>query len=123
MTPRKKVLLVDDSSTSRMLEQMILRGENYQIICAKDGLEGVEVALREQPDLILMDAVMPRLDGYDAVARIRQAGRTTPIIMVTTRSEAFNVERGYASGCSEYVVKPVDAVELLAKVKSALGAA
>jgi CheY-like chemotaxis protein len=120
---RKKILLVDDSSTVLLMERMILSKSQYDVVTAKDGQEGVEKALAERPDLILMDVVMPRMDGYEACRRIRQQEDTKaiPVIMVTTRGELQSVETGYASGCTDYVTKPINGLELLAKVKSCLG--
>jgi len=120
---RKKILLVDDSRTSLFMEQMILQQGPYRLITANDGKEGVERALAERPDLIVMDVVMPRMNGFEALRALRAQPETreTPVILVTTRGEPANVEEGYAAGCSEYVTKPIDAEELLAKVKASLG--
>lgn len=120
---QKKILLVDDSPTILMMEQMILSKGPYELIVAKDGAEGVEKALAEAPDLILMDVVMPKLGGFDAVKRLREqeATRETPIIMITTRSEAQNVETGFASGCNDYITKPINGLELMSKVRNFLG--
>jgi DNA-binding response OmpR family regulator len=121
--PRKKVLVVDDSGTARMLEQAALSRGPYDVITAKDGAEGVAKATAEKPDLILMDVMMPNMGGFDAVRAIRanEAIKGTPVIMVTTRGEPQNVEQGFAAGATDYVTKPVDAVELLAKVRNILG--
>jgi CheY-like chemotaxis protein len=121
---RKKVLLVDDSRTSIFMEEMILRKGPYEILVAADGREGVEKALAERPDLILMDMVMPRLNGLDAVRELRAKPETKniPIIMVTTRGEGDNVEKGFESGVNDYVTKPIDGVLLLAKIRDYLGA-
>jgi DNA-binding response OmpR family regulator len=120
---RKKILLVDDAKTSLMMEQMILSRGAYEFITAKDGQEAVEMAAAEHPDLILMDIVMPKLDGLQACKQIREQDETSeiPIIMVTTRGEAANVEKGFENGCSDYVSKPINANELLSKVKKHLG--
>jgi DNA-binding response OmpR family regulator len=120
---KKKILLVDDSPTVLLLERMILSKDGYEIVTAKDGLEGVEKAQAERPDLILMDVVMPRMDGFEACRKLRERDetRSIPIIMVTTRGELASVETGYASGCNDYVTKPIAALELLAKVRSCLG--
>jgi CheY-like chemotaxis protein len=120
---RKKVLLVDDSPTVLMMEKMLLARQQYEVVTASDGAEGVERARAHRPDLILMDVVMPRMDGFEAVRQIRAdaALRQIPVIMVTTRGEPVNVEQGYAAGCSDYVTKPIDGLELLTKVKSYLG--
>lgn len=120
---RKKILLVDDSSTVLLMERMILSKSDYDVVTARDGLEGLEKARAERPDLILMDVVMPRMDGFEAVRQLRKEENTRkiPVIMVTTRGELKNVEAGYESGCNEYVTKPINGLELLAKVKSCLG--
>ena len=120
---RKKILLVDDSSTVILMEKMILRNEPYDLVVARDGREGVERAIAERPDLILMDLVMPHMTGLEAVRSLRahEATRETPIIMVTTRGEAVNVEKGYASGCTDYLTKPIDALELITKLRDQLG--
>jgi CheY-like chemotaxis protein len=119
----KKVLVVDDSGTARMLEQSILRREAYEVVTAKDGAEAVEKAAAEKPDLILMDVIMPRMTGFEAVKAIRaqENTRAIPVIMVTTRGEAVNVEQGFSAGATDYVTKPVDMVELLAKVRGLIG--
>ncbi len=120
---RKKILVVDDSGTARMLGQMALGRATYQVVMAKDGAEAVQVARRERPDLILMDVMMPRMDGFEAVRSLRaqEETRTIPVIMCTTRGEAMNVEAGYQAGCNDYVTKPVNTLELLTKVRSLIG--
>jgi two-component system alkaline phosphatase synthesis response regulator PhoP len=119
---RRKILLVDDSRTSLFVEHMILKKEPYDIVTACDGVEAVSTARKERPDLILMDVVMPKMDGFQALRKIRgeKGIKDTPVIMVTTRGEGPNMEEGFSSGCSDYVTKPVDAVELLSKVRSCL---
>ena len=120
---RKKILLVDDSSTVLLMERMILSKSEYDVVTARDGQEGVEKALAEKPDLILMDVVMPRMDGFEACKKLREQEGTKaiPVIMVTTRGELASVENGYSSGCNDYVTKPINGLELLAKVRSCLG--
>ena len=120
--PRKKILLVDDSSTILMMEKFILRNDPYVLVTASNGEEAVQKANTERPDLILLDVVMPRMGGFEACRLIREneALKDIPIIMVTTRGEAANVETGWISGCTDYVTKPINAVELLAKVRSFL---
>jgi CheY-like chemotaxis protein len=122
--PPKKILLVDDSSTVLMMEKMLLAGCGYDIVVARDGEEGVQKATSELPDLILLDLIMPKVDGVEACRRIRAQPSTSaiPIIMVTTRSEAEVVENSYKTGCNDYINKPINNSELLAKVRSFLGA-
>ncbi len=121
--PRKKILLVDDSATARLLARMVLQETCYDVVTAHDGLEGLEKAKLEKPDLILLDVMMPRMDGIEACKRLRDEPTTTsiPIIMVTTRGEEGIAEASYAYGCNDFVTKPVDAEELLAKVRNCLG--
>jgi DNA-binding response OmpR family regulator len=120
---RKKILLVDDSETSLMMSRMILSKASYDIVVAKDGLEGVEKALAELPDLILLDVVMPKMNGFEACARIRaeEGTKAIPVIIVTTRGEETNVETGFSAGCNDYITKPINGLELLTKVRSLLG--
>ncbi len=119
----KKVLIVDDSKTALMMERMILQDAPYQILTASNGFEAIRVAESELPDLILMDVVMPGLSGFDACSQLKARALTKhiPVIMVTTRGEAENVESGYSSGCNDYVTKPIDGLELVTKLKSLLG--
>lgn len=120
---RKKILVVDDSKTSLFIQAMILRREAVDVVTASDGAEAVLKAASERPDLILMDVVMPRQDGIEALRALRKCDetRTTPVIMVTTRGEGPRVETAFAAGCNDYVTKPIDSQELLTKVRSLLG--
>jgi DNA-binding response OmpR family regulator len=123
MSPKKKILLVDDSQTVLLMEKMILSKGPYAVVTAVDGEDAVRKAATEHPDLILMDVIMPKMNGFEACAKLREqdATRVTPIIMVTTRGEESNVETGYASGCNDYITKPINGPELLAKLRGFLG--
>ena len=120
---RKKILIVDDSATIHMMVRMVLGKDRYILITANDGQEGVEQARVHKPDLVVMDVVMPRMTGFEACRAMRQqeATKDVPIILVTTRGEPESVQRGYESGCSDYVTKPINGLELLSKVQSCLG--
>lgn len=120
----KKVLLVDDSSTTLMMEEMILKqSTSYECVTAKDGLDAISRAVVENPDLVLMDVVMPRLNGFEACKRMRleENLRNVPIILVTTRGEEEYVEAGFQSGCNDYITKPVNSFELVTLLQSYLG--
>jgi CheY-like chemotaxis protein len=119
----KKILLVDDSNTVLMMERLILAHRHYDLVTARNGVEGVARARSDRPDLILLDVMMPQMGGLDALSAIRadEATRDIPVILVTTRSEADTMESGYARGCNDYVTKPVNSSELLAKVRNLLG--
>jgi PleD family two-component response regulator len=122
MQMKKKILLVDDSETALMMERIVL-GKDYDIVVAKDGTEALKVAVAEKPDLILLDVVMPKMGGFEVCRVLRSIDitRNTPIILVTTRGEAKNVEAGFASGASDYVTKPINHLELIAKIQRHLG--
>ncbi len=119
----RKILLVDDSETVLQMEQMILAKNSYELILARDGEEGVAKALATQPDLILMDGVMPKMNGFEAMKQLRENAQTrsVPIVMVTSKAEAESMEAGYQNGCSDYIIKPIDQLELMMKVKNLLG--
>ena len=119
---RKRILLVDDSKTVLLMERMILQ-QAYDLTEAQDGQEGLEKAQQDPPDLILMDVIMPRLNGFEACKRIRAGANTAgvPIILVTTRGEADTVRFGREAGANDHVTKPINGAELLAKVRRHLG--
>ena len=102
----------------------ILRKERYELVTANDGEQALEVALAERPDLILMDVIMPRKTGFEACRELkrREDTKAIPVILVTTRGEGENVEAGFQSGCNDYVTKPINAQELLTKVRDHMGA-
>ena len=118
----KKILLVDDSETVLLMEKMILGSSDFDLVTARDGAEAVQVAEREKPDLVLLDVLMPRMDGLETCRRLRscEATQATPIIMVTTQGEMEAVEAAYELGCSDYVTKPIDTLELRTKVENCL---
>ncbi|HWZ43330.1 MAG TPA: response regulator [Candidatus Saccharimonadales bacterium] len=121
---RKKILLVDDSRTALMMECSMLENRTpYQCITAKDGAEALVKAREERPDLVLMDVVMPRMNGFEACKKMREepATRETPIILVTTRQEESYTEAGFASGCNDYITKPINTMELVELLQSYLG--
>ena len=123
MRAPRKILLVDDSVTALLHAELLLRGPLYQVVVARNGREAVRAAVDEHPDVIVMDVVMPEMDGLSACRAIR--GRddtcTIPVIFATSRGEMEAVEAAYSAGGSDYVTKPIDAVELLRKIRSSLG--
>ena len=123
MSGHKKILIVDDSKTALMMSQMILKNRSFEILTAQNGLEGIEKAVSEQPDLILMDICMPEMNGFTAVKEIRAREETSaiPVIMVTTLGDAENVEFGYENGCNDYITKPINNVELVSKIDNLIG--
>ncbi len=101
----KKILIVDDEKNIRDIIIYNLKKEGYQILQAADGEEGVRLAMEEEPDLILLDIMMPKMDGYDACKKIRET-KNTPIIMLTARAEEVDKVLGLEFGADDYVTKP-----------------
>ena len=116
--PVKKILVVDDSPTERHVISELLVRSGYQVITAENGEEGIEKARREKPDLILMDVVMPGLNGYQATRTLTrdESTKQIPIIVCTSKGQETDRIWGLRQGALDYLVKPVNAVELLAKI-------
>jgi CheY-like chemotaxis protein len=119
MSTKKKILLVDDSQTVLLMHQLLLADRGYELLTARDGQAGVEKAIAERPDIIFLDVLMPRMDGLDACKALRanESTRHIPIILVTTRGEPQTVQRGFESGCTDFITKPVNGNELLDKLE------
>jgi CheY-like chemotaxis protein len=117
-----KVLIVDDTETMRLYEQMLLTGQGYEIETAGDGVEALATIESFAPDLVLLDIMMPRMDGIECCRRIKNsdATREIKVVMVTTKSEYERVKEAFAAGCDDYVTKPIDKIELLTKIKDLL---
>jgi CheY-like chemotaxis protein len=113
----KKILVVEDVALNRDLVVQLLE-DDFVVVTAADGAQGIEVAEREQPDLILMDLSLPVVDGWTATQRIRASGRLddTPVIALTAHAMPGDAERALRSGCDDYLSKPLDEDVLLAKV-------
>ena len=119
----KKILVVDDSLTSLMWQRMVLDQARYDVVVARDGHEGIALAMSEHPDLILLDVDMPAMDGVEAYHALRAdtATRATPVIMVTTPSGQRRLEAQAPHGYDDRISKPIDRKELIAKVKNLIG--
>jgi len=116
----KKVLVVDDSATERHILGEILGKEGFEVSFAEDGEKGVEQAKLSKPDLIIMDVVMPGMNGFQATRAISKDPETQhiPIIICTTKDQETDKVWGVRQGAKDYVVKPIDAAELLGKIKA-----
>lgn len=118
----KRVLVVDDSKTQQLFLGRILEGNGYQKLTAMDGETGIALARSERPDLILMDVVMPRMNGFQATRRISQDPLTAdiPIIILSGKDMACDRVWGLRQGARYYLTKPVEKTELMACVESVL---
>lgn len=115
----RKILIVDDEKNIVDIIAFNLKKEGYTVIRAADGEEGLEKAFAENPDLILLDIMMPKLDGYEVCKKIREK-KNTPIIMLTARAEEVDKVLGLELGADDYVTKPFGVRELMARVKANL---
>jgi CheY-like chemotaxis protein len=118
-----KILLVEDNEMNRdMLSRRLIR-RGYEVVMAEDGQAGVELALSEAPDLILMDMSLPVMDGWDATRKIKSDTSigTTPVIALTAHAMAEDREKALAAGCDDYDTKPVELPRLLEKMERLLG--
>lgn len=114
----KKILIVDDSPTDRQFLLETLSRAGYQCVIAENGDEGIAKSKSENPDLILMDVVMPGTSGFQATRTIARddATRRIPVILCTSKSQETDKIWGLRQGARDYLVKPIDAKELLAKI-------
>ena len=117
----KKILVVEDVDFNRDLVVQLLE-DNYDVIEAVDGQEGVSIAEKEKPSLILMDLSLPVMDGWEATRKIKADAelRSIPVIALTAHAMKGDEEKALAAGCDDYLVKPLDEDELLLKIEKHL---
>lgn len=117
-----KILLVEDNEMNWDMLSRRLRRKGYEVVVATDGRQGVELALSEAPDLILMDMGLPVLDGWEATQQIKQTSdiQAIPIIALTSHAMKGDREKALSAGCDDYDVKPIDFPRLLDKIQQQL---
>ena len=122
--PRRKILVADDENSIREILSIQLARMGYEVVLAVDGAEAVAAYEAEKPDLILMDVMMPRLNGLDACQKIRalekKSGRRVPVLFLTARDTTHDKTSAALSGGDEFVAKPVSLQELRERVEAAL---
>ncbi len=123
MTNKKKILIIDDERITTELVQVYLERYGFEVVCAYDGAEGLEVARAEKPDLILLDIVLPKKDGFAVCEELRSDPdfKEVRIIMFTAKGLSEDIERGRRVGADEYVIKPFSGKNLLVLIKKQLG--
>jgi two-component system response regulator MtrA len=114
-----RILLVEDDPSIREVTALGLRAALFTVVTAADGVEGLERWRAERPDLVLLDVMLPRLDGLEVLRAIRHEA-TTPVVMLTARADTIDVVVGLESGADDYVRKPFEMPELVARVRAAL---
>ncbi|MBQ8432301.1 MAG: response regulator transcription factor [Clostridia bacterium] len=115
-----QILVVEDDKNARRLMCAILTRYGYEPITAENGEEALDVLDRKHVDLILLDVMMPRMDGYEFTNTLRMAGNTIPILMVTARETQEDKKRGFIIGADDYMVKPVDEEEMILRIAALL---
>ena len=118
MNPR--VLIIEDERPMRTALADCLEAEGYRVLTAIDGGSGLERALRDKPDLVLLDLMMPKLDGFTVCAELRRRANSVPVLMLTAKGQLEDRVRGLDVGADDYLVKPFGMEELLARVRAIL---
>jgi len=119
----RKILVVENDRVSRDLASAVLTKGGYDVVCARDGEEALEVAPELEADLVLMDVGLPGIDGIEVVETLHHDRRTadTPVVVWSALTMAQDVERAWNAGCAAYLAKPVSARELLQSIDAAFG--
>jgi DNA-binding response OmpR family regulator len=120
MRAHERLLIIEDELPMRRALEDCLAAEGYRVITADNGASGLDRALKEQPDLILLDVMMPKLDGFSLCAELRRLEKRTPVLMLTAKGFVADRVRGLDSGADDYLVKPFSTDELLARVRALL---
>ena len=118
MEEKKKILIVEDERAIVEILKFNLAREGYETMEALDGEAGLQLGLTGDPDLILLDVMLPKMNGFDICAKLRDAGSTVPIIMLTAREEETDKVFGLEAGADDYMTKPFSMRELLARVRA-----
>lgn len=120
-----KILIADDEPNIVVSLEYLMKRAGYEVVVARDGQEAIDAVRREKPDLVLLDVMMPRKNGFDVCTEIRadEALRATKVLMLTAKGRDTDVDKGLGVGADAYVTKPFSTKELAAKVAEMLGAA
>ncbi len=114
------ILVVDDDLHTRMLLEAILKSENYTVFTASNGEEALSVMDKEHIDLVVLDIMMPKMDGYEFTKVLRESDNNLPILMVSAKQLPADKRRGFLVGTDDYITKPIDEEEMLLRIKALL---
>ncbi len=117
MSEKKRILIVDDDTEIRDLLEFDIASSGYFVDTAADGMEGLNKALNNKYDLILLDVMMPKMNGFEVCKNIRQAKNNVPILMLTAKGTIDDKTNGFDSGADDYLVKPFDVQEVLLRIR------
>ena len=115
-----KILIIEDDPAILLGLEELFKTENYKVLTSEDGAEGLQIAISQRPDLILLDINLPSLSGFDICRKLREQKYFNPIIMLTSRSEQLDKIVGLEAGADDYIIKPFDTREVLARVRTNL---
>ena len=115
-----QILVVDDDRNTRLLLRAVLQAENYTVFTAENGEDALQVMDREHIDLVVLDVMMPKMDGYEFTRILRQTDNNLPILMVSARQMPADKRQGFLVGTDDYITKPIDEVEMLLRIKALL---
>ena len=115
-----QILVVDDDRNTRLLLRAVLQAENYTVFTAENGEDALEVMDKEHIDLVVLDVMMPKMDGYEFTRILRQTDNNLPILMVSARQMPADKRQGFLVGTDDYITKPIDEVEMLLRIKALL---
>lgn len=113
-----KILVVEDDKNTRKLMCAVLKQHGFQIYDAADGMEALQVMEKEHVDLVVLDLMMPKMDGYELTRQLRQTWENLPILMVTAKQESVDKRKGFLVGTDDYMTKPVDEEEMVLRIKA-----
>jgi DNA-binding response OmpR family regulator len=114
------ILVVDDDKHTRMLMEAILKAENYTVFTAQNGEDALDVMDREHIDLVVLDIMMPKMDGYEFTKTLRASDNNLPILMVSAKQLPADKRKGFLVGTDDYITKPIDEEEMLLRIKALL---
>lgn len=119
----QKILIADDEPNIIISLEYLMKREGYEVVVARDGQEAIELALQHQPDLLLLDVMMPKKTGFEVCQELRADAscRDTPIVMLTAKGRDTDIAKGMALGATAYMTKPFSTRELVDKVREVLG--
>ena len=115
-----RILVADDDKNTRRLISAVLEAEGYTVFCAENGEEALEVMDREYIDLVVLDIMMPKTNGYEFTKILRETENNLPVLMVSAKQMPEDKKRGFLVGCDDYMTKPIDEEEMLLRIKALL---
>lgn len=115
-----QLMVVEDDKSTAKLMKAVLELSGYKVVSAKDGLEALDILLNQQVDLIVLDVMMPNMDGYEFTEHLRSVGDNTPILMTTAKHLPEELTKGFIAGTDDYMIKPVKEEEMLLRIKALL---